>query len=231
MKRTLALVDIDGTLILSGGAGGRAIDRAGRELFGSEFSWEGVDPAGAMDPYLFHEAARRSGVDVGAGDEDRFKECYFEFLREELVETGHLMQVLPGVHQFLARLFESASVIPALLTGNYSVSARLKLECAGIDFSKFRIGAFGDDAETRPELVPVAQERHRALSGDEIAPEDIVIVGDTPKDVGCGKDNGCRVIAVATGSFSFEQLMETEADLVVPHLEDERVWPFLERRG
>jgi len=217
---SLLLFDIDATLLLTGGAGMRAMARAARELFGERFIWDGIDPSGGLDPLLFSEAVARSRLELAEDAHSRFHEKYIETLEHELREGSAGIRVLPGVRQLLDALRSRSDVCLGLLTGNYSRGAALKLEAAGIDTSWFTIGVFGDEGATRAALVSVALERFEAAHGAPIARERVVVIGDTPRDVEAALANGCRVLAVATGKYGVEALLEAGATAAVADLSD-----------
>ena len=122
----------------------------------------------------------------------------------------------------LLNQIESASdrLVLGLLTGNIESGARLKIESAGIDYSRFRIGAFGSDHEIRDQLPAVAVARAETKTGHHFEGKSVVIVGDTPADIACGAQLGARSIAVATGLFTEDQLAACEPDFLFGTLED-----------
>jgi phosphoglycolate phosphatase len=224
----LALFDIDGTLIRGQGVGGLAMERAGRKVLGPAFSIEGIDFAGALDPWIYQEAAARMGRDDALTLHAEFLEVYLTELALALDASERLPVAIPGVEVALGRLAARTNTTLGLVTGNYARAAPLKLRAAGIDPSQFVLGAYGGDAPTRPDLVRLAMEQWRGR-GAHPDPRRVVVIGDTPRDVDCAKKNGCRCVAVATGWYSAEKLRETEADAVVADLTDlcellERMW-------
>jgi phosphoglycolate phosphatase-like HAD superfamily hydrolase len=203
----LVLFDIDGTLLLSDGAGRRAIHRALREVFGS------TGPAdylfdGKTDPQIVRELMRFAGH----GDDHidarmtTMLARYLEILREELRAPGYHPCALPGVPALLDALEARSHVILGLLTGNLMEGARAKLEAVGLDPNRFRVGAYGSDHEERPELPAIAAERTRRELGIDVTGEAIVVIGDTPADLTCGKALGASAIGVATGRYTVEEL-------------------------
>ena len=222
---TLLLFDIDGTMLLTGGAGMRALNRAGKVLLGDAFSFDGVQPAGGLDPLLFREAAVRSGVDDPSPYQERFKRLYLEVLREELEAGARGVRALPGVLALLGglgRLALHQDLTLGLLTGNYREGALLKLAAAGIDSSLFTVSVCGDDAADRRAMVAVAKQQYSALAGRHRPPDSskVIVIGDTPRDVDCAHSNGALCFAVATGPYSTRDLEAAGADVVVPDLTD-----------
>lgn len=217
--RTLLLFDIDGTLLLSGRAGLRALDRAFEQLLGINDAFAGIKANGRTDGYLLHEAARRKGVALSGEQIDRLKSSYFDLLAEEIVHPGEgRKEVMPGVRPLLHSLQARNDVVLALLTGNFERSARIKLDY--FDLSRpFRFGAYGDDAVDRNMLVPVALTRAREAGHDPHV-DRVIVIGDTPLDVECARAGGVRALGVATGSNSVSELLEAGAYEALETLED-----------
>lgn len=214
------LFDIDGTLVLTGRAGVRAMNRACQEVIGHSNALDGVAVAGRTDWIILHDALRAIGHEM---DEDlfaRLRDTYVTLLREEILLRGEgVKAVLPGVAGLLDALRARPDVFLALLTGNFEEGARIKLEHFDL-WRYFKCGAFGDDAADRNALVPFALDRARACGLDAIAPEDVFVVGDTPHDVACARAVGAVPVGVATGSFSVADLRGSGADIVFPDLCD-----------
>jgi phosphoglycolate phosphatase-like HAD superfamily hydrolase len=214
----LVLFDIDGTLLLTHRAGLRAMAIAGERLFGAGFGLEGVDFAGRLDPLIWADAARASGVDDPDAHHDAFRAHYATAL-DELFEAEALSTMLPGVGDLVAALEEQAGVTLGIVTGNYPETGRAKLAAAGLDPVRFPVSAWGSDGMGRRDLPPVAMERYEAHVGRPIDPQRVVIIGDTPHDVDCARANGCRSIAVATGpAYTIADLKEHAPDLAVDDL-------------
>ena len=145
---------------------------------------------------------------------------YVQCLREELRDPAHPSKPLPGVTDLLDALSRRSDVTLGLLTGNLVDGARAKLEAVGIDPDIFVVGAYGSDHELRPELPAIAQRRARARLGVDIAGSDIVVIGDTPADLQCGRDIGVRAIGVATGRYTTDDLAAQGAVAVFADLSD-----------
>jgi phosphoglycolate phosphatase-like HAD superfamily hydrolase len=232
----LLLFDVDGTLMLSGGAAVRAMDQAFYEVFGVRGAFEHVKLAGRTDGSILEDAMARTrlrpigpgaaeagaGVHPADGDVARYKSVYFERFAEEIHRPVPLdpakpiwhrfKGAYPGVRELLDALSRRPDVFLALLTGNYEQGARIKLEYVGL-WRYFACGAFGDDSVNRPDLVPVAIERARAAGCPPVTPRDTVIIGDTPLDVACAREAGVRCVGVATGGFSVDALLAAGADV------------------
>jgi phosphoglycolate phosphatase len=220
---TLILFDIDGTLVLTGGAGSRAMTCAFHDVFGVEDAFRGISMPGRTDPLIVADAVARARVTATADTLQRFRDCYRECLAEEIVRPGPRKGVLPGVRALLDVLHARRDVFLALLTGNYTEAARLKLEYFDL-WRYFSCGAYGEDAADRDQLVPVAAGRARACGLPAEALEPVIVIGDTPLDVRCAHSSNAFALMVATGGHSVEELKRSGADAVFEDLSDtERV--------
>lgn len=217
----LVLFDIDGTLLWSDGAGRRAINRALAEVFGE------TGPAehrfdGKTDPQIVREMMRIAGLDDA--DIDRRMQPlftrYVACLEEELRDPTHHAKALPGVLGLLDELARHPDVALGLLTGNLVEGARVKLRAVGIDPEIFVVGAFGSDHEHRPELPAIAQRRAREVLGIDVPGHRVIVIGDTPADVQCGRGIGARAIGVATGRYAIDELSAHGAAAVFADLTD-----------
>lgn len=217
MKR-LILFDIDGTLIW-GGPAKDAFHVALVDAFGVTGPIEVHEFSGKTDPQIARELLTGVGLtdaEVDAGFPTLWQR-YQEELEQRLPERP--VRVLAGVEDLLDALGDSGRAGLGLVTGNILGGARLKLCSAGL-FERFEVGSYGSDDEVRDHLPAIAIERARRHFGAPFPESEVVIVGDTPRDVACGRHAGCRTVAVATGSFSVEALCRTEADHVLPDLSD-----------
>jgi phosphoglycolate phosphatase len=218
--RKLLLFDIDGTLILTGGAGGRAMARAFTETYGLADALRHVELAGRTDRIIMSDVLTCAGLTFEEHRLDEFTRVYCGLLREELSRDGvGVKGPLPGVRALLDVLVQRDDVSVALLTGNFRVSAEIKL--AYFDLWRFfGWGAFGDDAFDRNQLLPIALDRHQATRGGPITAEDVIIVGDTPHDIQCARAGGARVVAVATGNYDAAALGAHAPDVLFENLSD-----------
>lgn len=215
----LLLFDIDGTLLLSGGAGTRALNRTFEELFGVEGAFAGIPVAGRTDLLILDDALERAGIRADADGRARFLARYCQHFEREILLPGPRKGLMPGVRRLLDRLQHTPGVACALLTGNIARAARIKLEHFEVR-RYFACGAYGDDAPRRDDLVPIAVERARRVGIDVDSPGAAVVIGDTPLDLQCARAAGARAVCVATGSFSEEELRRAGADAVLPNLAD-----------
>ncbi len=220
MRPALILFDIDGTLLLSGRAGLRAMTRAFRDTFGIERAFDGTHFAGRTDSSLVSLALQGAGLPDTPEQHARFREAYVPLLAEEIQHpgTGH-KGLMPGVRELLDALSLFPDAYLALLTGNYRDAAAIKLTHFEI-FDYFEWGAFSDDAADRNALVPIARSRAETYDVPPVAVERVIVIGDTPHDIACARIAGARSIAVATGGYSVEDLRAAGADEVVADLSD-----------
>jgi phosphoglycolate phosphatase len=217
---TLILFDIDGTLVLTGGAGGRAMSLAFEEVFAIANAFDGMTMAGRTDAWILTDAVAAHRIPPDSPHLPRFRDAYVRHLAVELEKPGVARKgLMPGVRELLDALAPRDDVYLALLTGNYEAGARLKLEYFDL-WKYFSCGAFGDDAPHRNVLVPKALSKVAACGGPAFGPADTIVIGDTPLDVGCARHVGARSVGVATGSHSIEELRAAGADAVLKDLSD-----------
>jgi phosphoglycolate phosphatase len=218
----LILFDIDGTLLTGGPAKG-AFHLALLEVYGTAGPIESWEFSGKTDPQIARELLQEAGL---ADEEiDRGLPSLFRLYLQEMERRlpSEPTRTLPGVDVLLDALQNGGRTGLGIVTGNVSSGAELKLAAAGLG-GRFQVGAFGSDHEIRNELPGIALRRARETWGIAFAPERVVVVGDTPRDVACGKYHGTRTVAVATGRFGPEALEAAGADVVLNDLsETERV--------
>ncbi len=211
------LFDIDGTILVTGGAGGVAWQRAFEELHGVEANVAEHTDAGMTDPeiaaIIFREVIGREGT-----QEERSKAigCYLKHLPDAVAESPGY-RVMPGIEELLPRLIE-AGVLLGLVTGNIEAAAHIKLARAHLN-RFFSSGGYGSDSADRTEVTKAALARSRLVSGGTLADGACIAVGDTPRDVTAGHGAGIAVVGVATGSYSVEQLRKAGADWALEEIE------------
>jgi phosphoglycolate phosphatase len=214
----LVLFDIDGTLILSGGAGEKAFAQVCETEFGIPNGTANLNFAGRTDTSIIREFFNQFQIAPSPANFQRFLDHYV-FRLDHLL--GQLRgTVLPGVHAMLRNL-EALPEQPllGLLTGNIRLGAQIKLTHYHL-WTCFRTGAFADDHEDRNQIAAVARDRGNQLLGRKLDGSEILVIGDTPRDVECANAIGARSIAVATGKFSREELLREKANWTVESLVD-----------
>ena len=217
----IALFDIDGTLISTRGGGKRAMQAALIKHFGTR----GADTYrydGKTDKQIARELMQGEGF---SDDEINARmtaviDDYLAGLRDELSIGIDSIKVHKGIRELLDALEQRTDVTIGLLTGNVESGAQAKLEAAQLGPHRFRVGAYGSDHEHRHELPAIAQARAAALLEREIRGEALVIIGDTPNDIHCGRGVCARAIAVATGGYSAGMLAEHSPAAVFDDLSD-----------
>jgi phosphoglycolate phosphatase len=211
------LFDIDGTLLVTGGAGGVAWQRAFEELHGVEADIAEHTDAGMTDPEIaaivFREVIGREG-----SREERAKAigCYLKHLPDAVAGSAGY-RVMPGIEQLLPRLIE-AGVLLGLVTGNIEAAAHVKLARARLN-RFFSFGGYGSDSADRTEVTKTALGRGEVVSGGTLSGDACIAIGDTPRDVSAGHGAGIRVIGVATGSYGVAALREAGADWALESVE------------
>ncbi len=217
------LFDIDGTLL-------RAARRLEyrelmcamlAEIFGTEGRLREVDFAGRTDLAIYRDALAPAGIDgerIRAAV-PRLEQASVEIVRR-MARTGTAFVLCPGVRELLDALAADERFVVTLLTGNLEALAHAKLQAAGIgDYFRVR-GAYGSDAEDRDLLPAIAARRLAEHLGRPIPAARMVVVGDTPRDIACARHYGARVLAVASGHHTIDQLGRHGPDALLPDLSE-----------
>jgi phosphoglycolate phosphatase-like HAD superfamily hydrolase len=213
------LFDIDGTLLITGGAGGAAWQRAFEELHGVEANIAEHTDAGMTDPEIaaivFREVIGREGT-----AEERAKAigCYLKHLPDTVAESGGY-RLMPGIEQLLDRLID-AGLLLGLVTGNIEAAAHIKLARGRLN-RFFSFGGYGSDSPDRTEVTEAALRRGELVSGGTLRDGACIAVGDTPRDVKAGHGAGIHVVGVATGRYSMDDLRTAGADWAIENVEKE----------
>ncbi len=212
------LFDIDGTLLVTGGAGAVAWQRGFEELYGVEANISEHTDAGMTDPEIaaivFREVIGREG-----SPEERSKAigCYLKHLPDAAAESDGY-RVMSGIEALLDRLIDEG-VLLGLVTGNIEAAAHIKLARARLN-RFFSFGGYGSDSADRTEVTEAALRRGELVSGGTLQDGACIAVGDTPRDVKAGHGAGIRVVGVATGSYSVEELNQAGADWSISQVSD-----------
>lgn len=209
------LFDIDGTLLLTRGAGRDALVRGFRECHGIEDDLRDIPFAGRTDLLIVRDVAARHGLTLDDAE-------LAGLFRSVAAHMRVLMDpprgaLLPGVSSLLEEVAREPGWVSALLTGNESEMARIKLSAFGVH-ERFAWGTFGEEAPDRDALARLAVRRAAECHG--VTPRHCVVVGDTEHDVACARAAGAHVVAVATGSVPRPALEACGPDLVLDDLRD-----------
>lgn len=217
----VVLFDIDGTLLASGGLGRRSMEAALLTHFGtigpSHYRYDGK-----TDRQIVRESMRHAGfsdADIDARLPSLLAD-YLVGLERTITSGAHDVRTHAGIPALLDALEARDDVLLGLLTGNVAPGAALKLRASGLAPERFLVGAYGSDHEDRPALPAIAQRRAVELLGRAVDGASVVIVGDTPADVQCGRGIGARAVAVATGHFSVADLAEHKPHAVLEDFSD-----------
>ncbi len=213
----LLLFDIDGTLLTSGGAGEQALKEAMRERFGVTEDFAGITLAGATDAAIADRLLEKHGLPQTPENRTSLLDAYLHHLAARM--PRHNGRLLPGMPALLERLRKEPRCVLALLTGNLARGAQIKLTHYGV-WDIFDFGAFADDHHDRNHLGPVARARAKERHGLEFPPERIYVIGDTPRDIDCGKAFGAKTVAIATGAYPAAELASHDPDFVFENVSD-----------
>lgn len=212
----LVLFDIDGTLVRTGGAGVKAFAKVFETEFGATDGFEQLKFAGRTDVSLVREFFGFHRIPATPENFTRFFERYVFWLDHTLADSK--TETCVGVKEFLAAL-QALSQPPllGLLTGNIRLGAEIKLRHFGL-WDTFKTGGFADDHEERDHIAAIARERGSKLLGNSLQDDEVVVVGDTPLDIRCGRAIRAKVLAVATGGATLEELKAHQPEWAVPDL-------------
>lgn len=220
MKQSVHLLifDIDGTLLLTGGAGKIAFERIFEELFGIKDVWRNAQPHGKTDQIIFREVARaviqRELTDQELRD---LSEGYLDYFQDALEKAGNF-RLMPGIPTLIENLNQHAGVFLGVGTGNYKRAADSKLEYARLK-QYFHFGGYACDSEVRSKLIGVAIQCGRDKAAEkQLEVDQVFVIGDTPFDVQAGKVNNAITIAVATGSHTVSDLKPHNPDYILEDL-------------
>ncbi|MBI2485668.1 MAG: HAD hydrolase-like protein [Deltaproteobacteria bacterium] len=207
----LLLFDIDGTILLSGGAAIRAVNSAFKKIYSVQNAMDGIRADGKTDPIILKEMFNKSlRRDFLAEEPNRVFKEYVIYLREEMVSSQGF-RIMPGIPELIDVLSKRKDLALGIATGNIQEGAWIKLERAGLNFY-FKFGGFGSDSENREQLIRIAIERGKSLANHNREFENIFVIGDTPFDIIHGRAAGATPVAVATGSYSVNDLEKYNPD-------------------
>jgi phosphoglycolate phosphatase-like HAD superfamily hydrolase len=212
----LVLFDVDGTLIHTDGAGVTAFARALATEFGKPDGTELIKFGGRTDISLVRELFSLRQIEPSPKNFERFFAAYLVWLEKLMLEsTGGPCAGVPEFYSALAARPDPPLI--GLLTGNLRRGAQIKLQRFQL-WDKFPFGAFADDHEERDRIAAIAHQRGSERLGRPLRGEEVLVIGDTPLDIRCARAIGARMLAVATGTFSVQQLRGHHPDWVVEDL-------------
>lgn len=217
----VVLFDIDGTLLMSDGAGRRSMERALVQVFGTGGPTT-YRYGGKTDKLIVRETMRMEGIAEEAieAQMDTIMSLYLTNLRNELESDANAARALPGTFQLLDAVEAHDQLVLGLLTGNVVEGAAVKLRAVKMDPARFKVAAYGSDHEARPMLPPIAQRRASELLGRDVPGDRLIIIGDTEHDMTCGLGVGARAIGVTTGSVPRHELEAHSPAAVFDDLRD-----------
>jgi len=219
VQRRVVLFDVDGTLIDTGGAGGRSWSYAFREAFGVDGDIRRFSEVGMTDPVVARETFEGTmGREPTTDEVIRLMMRYVLRLPVEVQESPGY-RVMPGVHDLLERLVDADTLL-GLVTGNIEGAAHIKISRARLG-RFFLFGGYGSDSSVRSDLTKAAIARAEALSGHTLDPAEVIVVGDTPRDIEAAHGAGTIAVGVATGEYSVDHLREAGAEHVLRSFADD----------
>ena len=209
------LFDIDGTLILSGGAGQAAAFAAIESDFGVPAVQDGIQFAGRTDRAITVDIFEQHNIEDTETNRTLFLNSYLQHLEEFLRSRSG--RVLAGVREVLDQLQARSDDHLGLLTGNIQAGARTKLRHFGL-WDLFQFGGFGDEHTSRDDVAEVALSNACEHLSQQVDPQDVIVVGDTVHDIRCAKAIGAKAVAVATGGVSSSDLEAARPDVLLDDL-------------
>ncbi len=212
--KRLVLFDIDGTIILTKGAGRYVLERAIDTEYGSSLDASQIGFSGKTDPQIVREILEFNGIKGDYMRELRGRiliRYADEFNNDDLLPT---LEVLPGIIELVGLLSSEPGIQLGLLTGNLEKTSWLKVQAAGLDKEHFDLGGYGSDHEDRYSIPGIVLDKANRFYEHEVRGDHLLIIGDTEHDIKCGRSIGAKSIGVATGYYSFEDLQSHDPDLV-----------------
>jgi phosphoglycolate phosphatase-like HAD superfamily hydrolase len=211
----ILLFDIDGTLVRTGGAGKAAMEAGLQTTFGVVELIEGVPYSGRTDRAIARDLLSLHGIEPTPANQTRLQEAYLTHLPQHLHQIGGI--VCPGIGDLLRQLQSRDDVLLGLLTGNVRRGAKHKLGHFGL-WEFFACGGFGDEHYDRDDVARQAVTEVTRHLGKPVEAQDVWVIGDTPLDVQCARAIGAKVVAVATGWHSVEELASHQPDFLLGDL-------------
>lgn len=220
LNDVLLLWDIDGTILSAKGAGPKAFEKATFHEFDQEVPLSSINWPGATDYAIAYAILEKAGREVTREAAQNLIDKYLSHLPDLLESTN--AKANTGVLHLLEHFHLMPEVHQALLTGNVKRGSDIKLEHIDVNHY-FSFGAFADHSDFRNDLSVHALNLARQHLHEDWSPEQVYVIGDTPKDIECGKHIGAHTVAVATGLHTVEQLKEHEPSVVLESFEDPQI--------
>ena len=225
LRKRVLLWDLDGTLVRGrrfGAFKDYTVPMLER-VFGTSGCLSELVVSGMTDLQIVEESLKGEGI-TREQIRERMAElqtCYIDEMTRACGNGNQLIEAMPGAREALQTLDRHPRYLSALLTGNIEPAAQLKIDITGLaEFFKLP-GAFGNDSFDRRDLPAIAAQRINDHLGAEFAPQQFIVIGDTPNDIACARHFGARVLAIATGRVhSADVLREHEPDALLPDLQD-----------
>ncbi len=219
--KKLALFDIDGTVMYSGKGARRSLSETLMKVFGKESKLTYDNAAGQTDRIIIKNLMTEKGISEKeiTARTDEVSKMYIQLMHKYFNKNNDV-KVYNGIPGILEKLSGNPDVLMGLVTGNIRDGAKIKLGAAGL-WDYFKFGAFGDDAFERNDLPGIAVERAYKMTGIRFEPQDTVIIGDTAKDVICGKHIGARTVVVVRFKQYLEEIEKTNPDHIFFTFENE----------
>lgn len=217
----LILWDVDRTLLHTDGIAGEEMRASMAQIFGPVTKRERTFYSGKTDWSIIQNSFPDFSPEAIATNMDLFCDVYAHNLNQRRDDLHQRSETLPGVVEILRQLQQHDHIIQAPLTGNIAAVAHIKLEVLGLlNYLDHDVGAYGNDAENRADLVPIAARRAAEKYGTPLNEHTIIVIGDTPHDIACGKAHNARTVAIATGPYTLDDLQRHEPDALLTDLRD-----------
>jgi phosphoglycolate phosphatase-like HAD superfamily hydrolase len=229
-SRKILLFDIDGTLLEPAGIGRLCYRRALEDVLGHSIYTDHVEMAGRTDWQILNDLLTYAGL--AENQIEHHRKAVFDALARHIATAAPTSKIhsLPGVLSLMDRLALDERFLLGLVTGNSRAVVSHKLHAVGIDPGLFIVGAFGDEHPDRNALPALALYRLSQMLGDQISPESVLVIGDTPHDIACARHTGLKVLGVATGLYPYDELAKYEPDFLLEDFSDnEAVIEIFER--
>ena len=216
----LILFDIDGTLVRTQN-GYLAFNEAIYRTFGIEGDIRTVVPDGNTDPLIVEDIFAKANVKIECRDADwrRFTIHLRESYSRHLQQGATRIRALPGALELVRDLSLSDAFTPSIVTGNFEITAEMKLEAAGLA-PYVRRGAYASDSRHRSDLPAIAKQRWEETAERKLSAEQCIVIGDTPKDLAAARQNRMKCVLVGTGRYPIEELLYGKPDACLPDLTD-----------